>query len=292
MAEQSGTRRLLAPAKINLSLRVLGRRPDGYHELVSQVAFADLHDRITVTFDRDGGEDALSLQGPFASTLGSENLVLRAVASFRMLFPDLPALDIALEKRIPVAAGLGGGSADAAAILRFLAGWAECDPMAPEIREIAGALGADVPVCLESRSRVMRGTGTELDPPAAHFAERPVLLVNPGVAVPTGAVFRALAAGPVSGNPTEMGQEEERNDLEAPARSVAPEVGTVLDFLRGRAPPRDVRLSGSGATCFALFPDTASRDRAAAKLAAAHPEWWLHAGSLRDWRMPELDLPV
>ncbi|UUX47967.1 4-(cytidine 5'-diphospho)-2-C-methyl-D-erythritol kinase [Nisaea acidiphila] len=289
MAERSDARLLLAPAKVNLSLRVLGRRQDGYHELISRVAFADLHDRIVVGPARAGEKDTLDLSGPFAGTLEPDNLILRAVARFREAFPSLAPLRISLKKHIPVAAGLGGGSADAAAMLRHLARFANCDPMNPRIQAIAATLGADVPVCLEPVSRTMRGTGTKLDPPREDFPEQPVLLVNPGVAVPTGAVFTVLGAGPLSDGFAALSAEEERNDLEMPARKVAREVGEVLDVLRGLTSPRAVGLSGSGATCFALFSDETARDRAAAEITAVHPDWWLHAGMLRNWEAGELE---
>ncbi|MBO6561668.1 MAG: 4-(cytidine 5'-diphospho)-2-C-methyl-D-erythritol kinase [Nisaea sp.] len=287
-----GTRVLLAPAKINLGLRILGRRPDGYHELVSLVAFADLHDRITVSA-ATGEEDGLTVAGTFVRALDSDNLILRAISGFRGIEPGLPALRIHLEKSIPVAAGLGGGSADAAAMLRFLAGLSGRDPMENDIRRLAASLGADVPVCLDPRSRIMRGTGIDLDAPADDFAPQPVLLVNPGVPVPTGAVFGALDAGPV---PADTAKAEtgplDRNDLEAPACRIAPEITDVLTFLRELPGVAAARLSGSGATCFALFETEAGRDQATRRAEAAHPDWWLHAGMLRNWAADELDLPA
>lgn len=287
-----GTRVLFAPAKINLGLRILGRRPDGYHELVSLVAFADLHDRITVSA-APGSDDALTITGPFVGALDSDNLVLRAVSAFRGIASGIPALRIHLEKAIPVAAGLGGGSADAAAMLRFLAGLAERDPMDRDLRALAETLGADVPVCLAPLSRIMRGTGTDLDPPAGAFAPRPVLLVNPGVPVPTGAVFRALAAGPVPAADAARIETDpdDRNDLEAAACRVAPEIAPVLTLLRRLPGVTAARLSGSGATCFALFETGDARDLAARRVGAEHPDWWLHAGELRNWRPEELIRP-
>ncbi|WP_420402907.1 4-(cytidine 5'-diphospho)-2-C-methyl-D-erythritol kinase [Nisaea sp.] len=287
-----GTRVLRAPAKVNLGLRVLGRRPDGYHELVSLVAFADLHDSITVS-PAPGADDTLTVTGAFGGALEKDNLILRAIAGFRTRAPGIPALRIHLEKSIPVAAGLGGGSADAAAILRFLAALVGRDAMQSETRHLAAALGADVPVCLSPRSRIMRGTGTDLDPPAEEFPPRPVLLVNPGVPVPTGAVFKALAAGPI---PFERAQTDcgpiEQNDLEGPACRVAPEIEAVLAFLRGLPDVLGARLCGSGATCFALFETDTGRDKAAELVEAAHPGWWLHAGRLRNWSAEELDIPA
>jgi len=288
-----GSRVLVAPAKVNLGLRVLGRRPDGYHELVSRVAFADLHDRMTVS-PASGADDLLTVAGAFGENLDEDNLVLRAIAGFRALAPGLPALRVRLEKSIPVAAGLGGGSADAAAMLRFLAGLAGRNPVDGDILRLAATLGADVPVCLDPRSRVMRGTGTDLDPPAEHFPPRPVLLVNPGVPVPTGAVFKALGAGPVPAGPAAAADDgpAEHNDLEAPACRVAPEIAAVLEFLRTLPDVADARLSGSGATCFALFASDEARDRAARLVETARPDWWLHTGRLRNWPAEELARPA
>lgn len=291
MADTGTSRILLAPAKVNLSLHVRGRRADGYHELVSRVTFADLHDQITVT-PAPGAEDTLSIAGPFAPKLDEDNLVLRALARFRETQPEMPRFRVELHKAIPVAAGLGGGSADAAAMLRFLAGWSGMDPMSPEILDLASRLGADVPVCLSPRSRIMRGTGTEVGPPDGDFAPCSVLLVNPGVQVPTAAVFAALAAPPLGASgidhESDGAEQTEQNDLELPACRAAPEIAEVLGVLRGLPGALSARLSGSGATCFALFADDAARDRAENLVAASRPQWWLHAGSLRNWSETEL----
>lgn len=288
MADRFGTACLKAPAKLNLSLKVLGRRPDGYHELFSLVGFADLHDHLTVISAEDG-EDSLSIDGPFGDRLVGDNLVLQAVRAFRREVCDVPPLRINLVKSIPVAAGLGGGSADAAAILRHLALWAGLAPEAAQIRRIAAELGADIPVCLQSRLRHMRGTGTELEDTFPDMAPIGLLLVNPRVAVPTGPVFTALGARPLDQARTERPApcEDEifagTNDLEGPARKVAPVIGDVLSALKDTDRARGARLSGSGATCFALFDDLEARDNAARVIAVRNPNWWLHKGLLMNW---------
>ncbi|WP_193172325.1 4-(cytidine 5'-diphospho)-2-C-methyl-D-erythritol kinase [Nisaea nitritireducens] len=293
MAETGYSATLIAPAKINLSLTVLGRRDDGFHDLISLVAFADLHDRLSVTLS-ETGSDQLTVAGPFAGSLDRDNLVLKAISAFRKEIGPVPPLSITLHKAIPVAAGLGGGSADAAAILRLLAREHGLTTMAPSIQAIAAGLGADIPVCLDSRCRYMRGTGTTLDPEESGFARYPALLVNPGVAVPTGAVFGALAAEQKAGRdisgPRSLAEDivTGRNDLEAPAVAVAPEIGPVLSALSDLPGALGARLSGSGATCFALFETDSERDRAAERFRQTYPAYWLHAGALRNWEMDSL----
>jgi 4-diphosphocytidyl-2-C-methyl-D-erythritol kinase len=288
MAKTGYSATLIAPAKLNLSLTVLGRRPDGFHDLVSLVAFADLHDVLSVTL-AETAVDQLTVAGPFAGSLDRDNLVLKAISAFRDTIEAVPPLSITLHKTIPVAAGLGGGSADAAAILRLLARQHGLTAMAPSIQAIAAGLGADIPVCLQSRCRYMRGTGTTLDPEESGFARYPALLVNPGVAVPTGAVFGALAAEKKAATAASAprGLTEEiltgRNDLEAPAVAVAPEIGPVLRTLSGLPGTLGARLSGSGATCFALFKTDSARDKAAELFRQTYPAYWIHAGALRNW---------
>ena len=288
MAKTGYSATLIAPAKLNLSLTVLDRRPDGFHDLVSLVAFADLHDVLSVTL-AETAADQLMVVGPFARSLDRDNLVLKAISAFRDAIEAVPPLSITLHKTVPVAAGLGGGSADAAAILRLLARQHDLAAMAPCIQAIAARLGADIPVCLESRCRYMRGTGTTLDPEESGFACYPALLVNPGVAVPTGAVFGALAAEQTASTDTSAprglaeGLLAGRNDLEAPAVAVAPEIGPVLSTLSGLPGALGARLSGSGATCFALFETDGARNRAAEQFQQIYPAYWIHAGALRNW---------
>lgn len=288
MAEAGYSATLIAPAKLNLSLTVLGKRPDGYHDLISLVAFADLHDVLSITL-AETAADQLTVAGPFAGSLDRDNLVLKAISAFRAAIGPVPPLSITLLKTIPVAAGLGGGSADAAAILRLLARQHGLTPMDPSIQAIAAELGADIPVCLESCCRYMRGTGTTLDPKESEFARYPALLVNPGIAVPTGAVFAALAAEKKAATDVSAprslteGILAGRNDLEAPAVAVAPEIGPVLSALSDLPGALGARLSGSGATCFTLFETDSERDHAAEQFRQTYPTYWMHAGTLQNW---------
>jgi 4-diphosphocytidyl-2-C-methyl-D-erythritol kinase len=256
-------RRGLAPAKVNLALHVTGRRADGYHLLDSLVAFADLGDGLEV-----GPGDALEVTGPFAAGVPTDgrNLIRRAlaVAGLRRA--------VRLDKRLPHPAGLGGGSSDAATVLR-LAG-------ADLPAEALLGLGADVPVCMLGRAARMRGIGEAVTPVA--LPPLPAVLVNPGVPVPTGAVFAAMARrdNPAMPEPPKMRDagaaiawlSRQRNDLEAPARGLAPEIGAAVDALRAAGAPL-ARMTGSGATCFGLWPDRAAA-RAAAR-ALARPGWWV-----------------
>src|SRR5262252_7808990 len=192
MAPAAGAEK--APAKVNLTLRVIGRRADGYHEIESLVAFADVGDTLTFS---PGGALALSVAGPTAAAAGqiADNLVLKAARALAERVERLKLGGFALSKRLPVAAGLGGGSADAAAALRLLARANGLAPDDPRLFAAARESGADVPVCLEARARVMRGIGDVLSPPL-DFPGLPALLVNPGVAVPTRDVFAALGLAP------------------------------------------------------------------------------------------------
>ncbi len=261
-----------APAKINLTLHVTGQREDGYHLLESLVCFAMHGDLVTV----EAAETlSLHIEGPFAAGLsaGADNLVLRAA---RLLDPRRGAR-ITLTKRLPVSSGIGGGSADAAATLRALA--ALWDVALPAPADLA-VLGADVPVCLRSGFARMTGIGDRLVP-LGRAPDLALVLVNPGVAVSTPDVFRALArkdnAGMTPMPPVARGDAwldwlaAQRNDLEAPAQGLAPVVGEVLSALRALPGCRLARMSGSGATCFALF----DRDRAPAGLAERFPHWWV-----------------
>ncbi len=272
-----------APAKINLTLRVLGRRADGYHELESLVAFCDLSDTLTL---QPGGSAVLDLAGPLAVACGPSagNLVLKAAAALGARIPGLLSGRFLLEKRIPVAAGLGGGSADAAAALRLLARANAIAAGDPRLLAAAGDTGADVPVCLELRARVMRGVGDRLSAPL-DLPKLPVLLVNPGVALSTGDVFAAFKmveakSAPLGGIPHERGAlidllARESNDLTDAAVACAPAIAGVLAALNKLSGCRLARMSGSGATCFALFDS--GRDAAAAgeRLRASHGEWWI-----------------
>jgi 4-diphosphocytidyl-2-C-methyl-D-erythritol kinase len=283
-----------APAKVNLTLRITGRRPDGYHELESLVAFADLGDRVSLTL---GAPLQLVLQGPTAARSGppGDNLVLKAARALSARVAGLRLGRFHLRKRLPVAAGLGGGSADAAAALRLLARGNDLAPDNPWLLEAAAATGADVSVCLDRRPRLMRGIGELLSAPL-HLPPLPALLVNPGVAVATADVFAALAFA--RGEPIEPSLlstslprakqallsilMRDRNDLEPAAIQVQPVIAEVLTALRALPGAALVRMSGSGATCFALCDSRRAADAAARSLRAAHPAWWVKATTLRE----------
>lgn len=260
-------------AKLNLALHVRARQADGYHALETLFAFCADGDVVALT-DAPG----LAIAGPFAAGLdaGPDNLIARAAAAFAARFGVGGDAGFRLDKRLPVAAGIGGGSADAGAALRLLARRHGVAVDAPALLDLAAGLGADVPACLLSRAVRGEGRGDRLEP-VAPLPPCPVLLVNPRVPLPTGPVFAgwdgadrgALAAG----EPLAAALAG-RNDLEAPALALRPEVGEVLALLRARAAARLVRMSGSGATCFALFDDEAARDAADAAVAAARPDWW------------------
>ncbi|HMR32952.1 MAG TPA: 4-(cytidine 5'-diphospho)-2-C-methyl-D-erythritol kinase [Geminicoccaceae bacterium] len=276
-----------ARAKVNLDLLVTARRQDGYHELDSLVVFAGACDRL-----RAEASDALTLtvDGPLSAQVpaGDGNLVLAAARELAWAARVEPRAALTLTKRLPVAAGLGGGSADAAAALLALDRlWGT--GMAPHrLRELALAIGADVPVCVWGRPARMRGIGERLDP-VRGLPDLPLLLVNPGVPVPTGAVFKALdlpddpePRGPLPIHPSVVRLAawllESRNDLEPPAIRLVPEVGATLELLRGLPECLVARMSGSGGTCWALFADGGRLVRAEAALAKARPDWWRWAG--------------
>lgn len=280
-----------AAAKINLTLRVLGRRTDGYHEIESLVVFASLGDRLSFV---PGGDLALRVVGPTAPAAGelADNLVLKAAAALAQRVPGIALGQFRLDKRLPVAAGLGGGSADAAAALRLLARANRLATDDPRLYAAAGATGADVPVCLDPRPRMMRGIGEVLSAPLDVPALQAVL-VNPGTPVATRDVFARLRAGPA---PQAVARGEravpsardvfldhvraDTNDLESPAITLAPAIAQVLAALRACPGCELARMSGSGATCFGLFASRRAAAAAAAALHAAHPCWWVRASVL------------
>jgi 4-diphosphocytidyl-2-C-methyl-D-erythritol kinase len=286
--------RTRARAKVNLDLRVLGRRADGYHELESLVAFAGIGDELSLVPNRPL---SLAIIGPQAAGLeaGDGNLVLRAAHAFERSFPGSGTGAFRLVKRLPVASGIGGGSADAAAALRLLARLNDVALSDRRLREAAAGVGADVPVCLESRARLMAGIGERLGP-ALRLPSLFAVLVNPGVPVETVGVFRAM--GLTAGQPLKAARDQwaappseaaelrallarSGNDLAAPAQRIAPEIGEVLDCLEGLPGSRLARMSGSGATCFALFDDCRASAAAAKALAKDRPGWWVRATLLR-----------
>ncbi len=283
-----------ARAKLNLDLLVLGRRPDGYHELDSLVVFAEVGDRLALEPGDDDGDLLLETSGPFAPELppAGDDIVLRAAHLLQPLRgragtpPPPRGARLRLEKNLPVAAGIGGGSADAAAALRLLDRLWGLGFGADRMAAVGAALGADVPVCVSSRPARMAGVGGYLSP-APVLPECGLLLANPGAALATPAVFRARAGAfsePAAlparwADAAAMARDLQglRNDLEAPAAALCPPVGEALAALRALPGCLLARMSGSGATCFGLFADAAAAERAAVLLPAA---WWRSAGGL------------
>lgn len=261
-----------AYAKINLALHVRRRREDGYHELETLFAFVDAGDRLSVT---PAERDSLRVLGEFAGTLSNpfDNIVMQALSAL----PRQQGWAVTLEKNLPVAAGLGGGSADAGALFRLV----ECSQGLPDDWQARAArLGADVPACVLSRACIGRGTGTELTEVANDLAGMACLLVNPRLPLSTGPVFKAwdgIDRGALPQGDLRTIMLEGRNDLEAPALGLCPVIGDVLSALRATDPVL-ARMSGSGATCFALYADAAQRDAAQAVMPA---DWWTLAGALR-----------
>ena len=278
--------REFAPAKLNLYLHVTGRRADGYHMLDSLVAFAGCGDVVRA---EHAPALALAVTGRFAAGLAAEadNLVLRAARALAAEAGVAPQAALTLEKNLPVASGIGGGSADAAAALRLLCGLWRLAPDPAVLDRLALRLGADVPVCLHGRAVRMGGIGEVLTP-APRLPPCGVLLVNPGVAVATAAVFRARAGGfsaPARlpdgwGDAAAMAADLAglRNDLEGPARAVCPAIGDVLSAIAVQPGCLLARMSGSGATCFGLFAEAGAAEHAAAQM--ARPGWWVWAGAL------------
>ena len=265
---------VFAPAKINLTLHVTGQREDGYHLLDSYVCFAGIGDRLTV---EKADTMTLAVTGPFAKGVptGPENLVCRAAALLGL------NARITLEKNLPAAAGIGGGSADAAATIHALTDLYNV-PL-PDPRQVL-TLGADVPVCLMGGQVRMRGIGDELMPITSGRMSWPTVLVNPGVSVPTPDVFRGLVSKVNPPMPDDILEDiynefpdwlgHQRNDLEAPAIAIAPVISDVLDAHRAEPGCRIARMSGSGATCFAIFDEDDQAKEAVRAIRAAHPAWW------------------
>jgi 4-diphosphocytidyl-2-C-methyl-D-erythritol kinase len=274
----SAVLRETARAKINLNLRVVGGRPDGYHDLESLVTFADFGDELTLS---PGEETSVDVTGRFAWNSGAtvDNLVVKAARAL-----GLPAGRFTLEKHIPLAAGLGGGSADAAAALRLLAQANGLKPDDHRLMEAARTCGADVPVCLESKSRIIRGLGDRLEVPMA-LPELHAVLVNPGVALPTADVFASFRGDepsnmPVDHVPLERGAlvawlAARGNCLTRAAISRVGAITEVLDAIGELPGCRLTRMTGSGATCFGLFDDALCAEGAATQLSQVHANWWI-----------------
>ena len=281
----------LAPAKVNLALHVTHRRDDGYHDLESLVVFADVADELEAV---PAAADSLAIAGPFAKALGvgEANLVSRAVAAFRARWPDAveTGLALCLTKNLPVAAGIGGGSADAAAALRLMASLSNRTIALAELADMAAGLGADVPACLISTPLVARGVGEVLAPlpefPACH-----IVLVNPMIPLATADVFRRLRAhdnyplpelpSPLT-RPAQLGiwLAETRNDLQPPAVKLVPVIGDIVEQLAETQGCMLARMSGSGATVFGLFGSEGQAHQAAQVMRAAHPDHWVAAAPL------------
>ncbi|HEX8308633.1 MAG TPA: 4-(cytidine 5'-diphospho)-2-C-methyl-D-erythritol kinase [Allosphingosinicella sp.] len=266
-----------AYAKVNLALHVRGREPDGYHRIETAFAFAEEGDILSVA---DGPFVRLEVTGPFAGDLATEddNIVLAAALALRKHCGVEAGAFLTLDKRLPVASGIGGGSADAAAALRLLVRWWRLEVGDEELVGLAKRLGADVPACLFSRSARGEGRGDRVELTDYGVSGTPLLLVNPRVKLSTRSVFErwdGRDGGPL-GDPRAG-----RNDLEAPARSVVPEIGEVLDSLAAPGTANLVRMSGSGATCFALFDNEGDRDEASRRIAERSPLWWRLPSCLR-----------
>ena len=264
-----------AYAKINLALHVRRRRDDGYHELETLFAFVDAGDRLSVA---PAAQDQLRTLGEFGNQLTDPfgNIVMQALSAL----PRPQGWAVTLEKNLPVAAGLGGGSADAGALFRL---FDREYGLPDDWHARAARLGADVPACVRSDTAIGRGTGTDLTEVDSDLAGMSVLLVNPRAPLSTGPVFKGwdgVDRGPLPEGPVSKIALEGRNDLEASAIVLCPAVAQVLAALAGTQPWL-ARMSGSGATCFALYEDAAKRDAAAHQINAAHASWWTLSGNLR-----------
>jgi 4-diphosphocytidyl-2-C-methyl-D-erythritol kinase len=282
------TLKAFAPAKINLFLHVGPVQPDRYHALSSWMVFADVGDEVAMTFDEPYfTASGLSVEGPMAAgvPVTPDNLVLRARDAVLAVIGDRPDFQLALMKRLPAASGIGGGSSDAAATLRLLAHAFEIAP--DVVANLAPALGADVAACVRGESLIAAGRGERLSAapvlPVLH-----AVLVNPRVAVSTGPVFKAYDQGQAGGAgapdmPAAFEDAETlvaflrtcRNDLEAPARALEPAIGEVLAVLDDAPEALFARMSGSGATCFALCAGLNEANALAGRLFCDYPDWWV-----------------
>jgi 4-diphosphocytidyl-2-C-methyl-D-erythritol kinase len=275
--------KVFAPAKINLFLHVGERRSDGYHELESLVVFADVGDELLI---EPAKSFSLALDGPFGGKLANEqdNLIAKAARALGAKAGRSPDVRITLTKNLPVASGIGGGSADAAATLRGLVQFWDIKMPQPELHAIAETLGSDVPACLLSETLWMTGRGEGIEP-VPGLPPAPLVLVNPGVAVSTARIFANLknrvGIGQAAKPKADLSMlaladyfKSNRNDLEKPAREIAPAIDEVLQAISHSGALR-TRMSGSGATCFGLFADDKSAEAAAAKIAEDHPDWWV-----------------
>ena len=278
----------LAPAKINLYLHVTGKRADGYHLLDSLVAFTDIADAVRL---EPSEKFAFTLEGPLAESLRNEppetNLAVRAAQKASEFFNTPLNVHITLIKNLPTASGIGGGSSDAAAVLRLLATHWNLDPQNPQLSTLAASLGQDIPCCLPAETCYFQGIGDVVTqgpmlPPTA------IVLVNPNKALPTPAVFKArtgeflpparLDATPRTAQDLAVLLQQRDNNLTETACALMPEIRTILAALTTTPECLLARMSGSGATCFGLYPDIKTAEQAAAHLRAAHPTWWIAQG--------------
>ena len=286
------TNTAFAAAKVNLYLHVAPPTPDGYHPIASLMAFADLGDTVSAA---PAGVLSMTIDGPFGHGLsaGPDNLVLRAAAALleRAGRTDAGAA-LVLTKALPIAAGLGGGSSDAGAALRLINALLGLGLDEAALEDVAAGIGADGAACLRGRMLVAEGRGERLSPAPA-MPPLPAVLVNPGVPSPTGPVYRAYDASGAPGRADRADHgsfstvrdvaawlAETRNDLEPPALALEPRIGEALEALRAEPEALFVRMSGSGATCFALCEDRAAAEALADRLAAGHPGWWVKACTL------------
>ncbi len=284
-------------AKVNLALHVRRRRGDGYHDIESLFAFVDGGDVLRAEL-RDDGVLALSIDGPLAAGLddGPDNLVLRAGNSLKFSASPTPSLgnadgraqlgaNLYLTKNLPIASGIGGGSADAAAALRLLNRLWRCGLDDAALCAIGETLGSDLPACVISRTLRVEGRGEALAPlDLPGLAGTPILLINPGIPLGTAPVFKGWDQhdrGALDSSSLAAIIDSGRNDLEAPARALVPEIGAVLDTLDAQPGVLLARMSGSGATCFALFRSGADIDAAHQAIRRAYPDWWAMRGTLR-----------
>lgn len=275
-----------AHAKVNVALHVRARRDDGYHALESLFVFADHGDRLTGVATDDGAID-LVIDGPFGTALdaGPGNLVMKAARTLQAYLGQQRGAAIRLTKILPVASGIGGGSADAAATLRLLARLWDVRIDAAELAALALDLGSDVPACVASVTQMVAGRGERLARHAVDGLEgMAMLLLNPGVGVSTAPVFAGWDGqdrGPLDAATIDALVTRGRNDLEAPAMAIAPVIGDVLAALRAQDGVMLARMSGSGATCFALFAHDAAMADAAMAVQAAHHDWWMMETRIR-----------
>lgn len=282
---------ITAPAKINLYLHIIGRRKDGFHLLDSLIAFASIHDTLSL---KAAIELNLEIDGQFACRLTKEpnNLVLKAARGLARICDVNKGAQIRLTKSLPVASGIGGGSSDAAATLKGLIRLWKVQPDSQSLQRLALELGADVPVCLNGQAAFMSGIGEKISK-AGPLPICSLVLVNSGAAASTPAVFKTWAqsqpdfskSGQFNYTPKNIGElvsilKSRKNDLDQAAQVLCPEISRVLSALKNSQGSLLARMSGSGATCFALFADPEEAEAASLDLTHRHPEWWVRSGSL------------